>query len=189
MASTAQAKAFCKAVTYPCLIRPSYVLLGAAMKVVFNDADLETFLAKASDVSPDHPVVISKFVEGAKEIEVDAVAHNGKVLNYAIGEHVENAGVHSGDATLMLPPQTLSNYTLARVREAGRVLAEVLNITGPFNAQFLAKGSDVQVIECNLRASRSFPFSSKVLGVNFIETATKAMIGEEVLTPLSLIHI
>ena len=177
LSDSASAFAFADQVGYPVLVRPSYVLSGAAMAVAYNAEQLGKMLAAAVDVSPEHPVVLSKFVEGAREVELDAVARGGKVIAAAVHEHVENAGVHTGDATLMLPPQTLSNYTLARVREAGRVLAEVLNITGPFNAQFLAKGSDVQVIECNLRASRSVPFVSKTVGVDFIEAATRAMVG------------
>jgi len=165
VATSAKAKEFCNRVTYPCLIRPSYVLSGAAMKVVFNDDDLEKFLLKASEVSPDHPVVISKFVEGAKEIEVDAVAKDGHVLNYAIGEHVENAGVHSGDATLMLPAQKLYVETVRRVKRICRAIARELNISGPFNLQLLSKDNEVKVIEANVRASRTFPFVSKTLKV------------------------
>jgi len=180
VASTDEAKAFCNRVTYPCLIRPSYVLSGAAMKVVFNDVDLEHFLAKASDVSPDHPIVISKFVEGAKEIEVDAVAKEGHVLNYAIGEHVENAGVHSGDATLMLPAQKLYVETVRRVKRICRAIAKELNISGPFNLQLLSKDNEVKVIEANVRASRTFPFVSKTLKVDFIEIATRVMAGAHV---------
>ena len=177
VATTQEAKDFCNRVTYPCLIRPSYVLSGAAMKVVFNDADLVQFLARASDVSPDHPVVISKFVEGAKEIEVDAVAREGVVLNYAIGEHVENAGVHSGDATLMLPAQKLYVETVRRVKRICRAIAKELNLSGPFNLQLLSKDNEVKVIEANVRASRTFPFVSKTLKVDFIEIATRVMAG------------
>ena len=180
VAAIEDAKAFCNRVTYPCLIRPSYVLSGAAMKVVFNDEDLETFLRKASDVSPNHPVVISKFVEGAKEIEVDAVAKEGVVLNYAIGEHVENAGVHSGDATLMLPAQKLYVETVRRVKRIARAIAKELNISGPFNLQLLSKDNEVKVIEANVRASRTFPFVSKTLKVDFIELATRVMAGAPV---------
>jgi hypothetical protein len=171
-----KAKEFCRRVGYPCLIRPSYVLSGAAMKVCFNDTDLTKFLQLACSVSGDNPVVISKFIEGAKEIEVDAVAHNGKVLNYAIGEHVENAGVHSGDATLILPAQKLFVETVRRAKRITRQIAMELNISGPFNLQLLAKENDVKVIEANVRSSRTFPFVSKTLKVNFIELATKAMV-------------
>jgi len=177
MSTVEEAREFCNRVTYPCLIRPSYVLSGAAMKVVFNDKDLTTFLGIACELSPDHPVVITKFVEGAKEIEVDAVAHNGKVLNYAIGEHVENAGVHSGDATLILPAQKLFVETVRKAKRITRQIAQELNISGPFNLQLLAKENDVKVIEANVRASRTFPFVSKTLKVNFIEIATKAMLS------------
>jgi len=177
MSSIADAKAFCNSAGYPCLIRPSYVLSGAAMKVVFSDSDLERFLAVACEVSPDHPVVISKFIEGAKEIEVDAVACEGTVLNYAIAEHVENAGVHSGDATLVLPAQKLFVETVRRVKRISRQIASELKISGPFNLQLLAKDNEVKVIEANVRASRTFPFSSKTLKANFIELATKVMVG------------
>jgi len=174
------AKDFCRRVGYPCLIRPSYVLSGAAMKVVFSDADLQRFLIVACQVSPDHPVVISKFVEGAKEIEVDAVARDGQILNYAIAEHVENAGVHSGDATLILPAQKLFVETVRRVKKISRQIAKELRISGPFNIQLLAKDNDVKVIEANVRASRTFPFVSKTLKVDFIELATKVMVGAHV---------
>ena len=177
VSSTEEAISFCNRVTYPCLIRPSYVLSGAAMRVVFNDEDLVKFLMKASDVSPDHPVVISKFVEGAKEIEVDAVAKDGVIINYAIGEHVENAGVHSGDATLMLPAQKLYVETVRRVKRISRAIARELNISGPFNLQLLSKDNEVKVIEANVRASRTFPFVSKTLKVDFIEIATRVMVG------------
>ena len=178
--STDDALAFCNRVTYPCLIRPSYVLSGAAMRVVFNDDDLVKFLMKASDVSPDHPVVISKFVEGAKEIEVDAIAKDGVIVNYAIGEHVENAGVHSGDATLMLPAQKLYVETVRRVKRISRAIARELKISGPFNLQLLSKDNEVKVIEANVRASRTFPFVSKTLKVDFIEIATRIMAGVDV---------
>jgi carbamoylphosphate synthase large subunit len=175
--STADAHSFCARVGYPCLIRPSYVLSGAAMKVVFSDADLVKFLQIACDVSPDHPVVISKFVEGAKEIEVDAVANDGVVLNYAIAEHVENAGVHSGDATLILPAQKLYVETVRRVKRVARQIARELCISGPFNLQLLSKDNEVKVIEANVRASRTFPFVSKTLKCDFIELATRVMVG------------
>ena len=179
------ALSFCEDVGYPCLIRPSYVLSGAAMKVVFNDVDLEKFLALACEVSADQPVVISKFVEGAKEIEVDAVAKNGEIVNYAISEHVENAGVHSGDATLILPAQKLFVETVRKVKRIARQVAKELCISGPFNMQFLAKQNDVKVIEANVRASRTFPFVSKTLKTNFIELATKVMVGAHV-TPAQI---
>ncbi|KAG8467202.1 hypothetical protein KFE25_000518 [Diacronema lutheri] len=188
--SVEDAKAFCRLVSYPCLIRPSYVLSGAAMKVVFNDADLEVFLKAACDVSPAHPVVISKFIENAKEIEVDAVAMNGKVVNYAIAEHVENAGVHSGDATLVLPAQKLYCETVRRVKRVTFKIAERLQICGPFNIQFLSKDNRIKVIECNLRASRTFPFVSKTLKADFIELATRVMVGEVVKpAPIHLLEI
>jgi len=160
------------------------------MKVVFNDADLEKFLAVACEVSPDHPVVISKFVEGAKEIEVDAVAKDGQVVNYAIGEHVENAGVHSGDATLMLPAQKLYVETCRRVKRIMRAIAKELNINGPFNLQLLSKDNEVKVIEANVRASRTFPFVSKTLKVDFIEIATRVMAGAHVVpAQISLLDV
>ncbi|KAL0585681.1 hypothetical protein ABG067_004605 [Albugo candida] len=169
---------FAKSVGYPCLVRPSYVLSGAAMNVAYNDHDLERVLGEAVDVSAEHPVVITKFIEGAKELELDAVARNGEIIAAAISEHVENAGVHSGDATLILPPVEASSFYLNQIRECGKKIAKALNISGPFNAQFLAKGADVSVIECNLRASRSFPFVSKTVSADFIQAATKVMVGE-----------
>lgn len=168
---------FAKRVGYPCLVRPSYVLSGAAMNVAHNDADLERVLGEAVDVSPEHPVVITKFVEGAFELELDAVAKDGVVITAAISEHVENAGVHSGDATLILPPVDASSFYIDQIRQCATKLAKALNISGPFNAQFLAKGADVSIIECNLRASRSFPFVSKTVGADFINAATKVMVG------------
>ncbi len=173
------AKAFCNRVTYPVLIRPSYVLSGAAMSIVLNDDELEYYLKKASDISKEHPVVISKFITNAREIEVDAVADNGELYCYAISEHVENAGVHSGDATIVFPPQRTYLETMRRVKLITKKIAKELEITGPFNMQFIAKDNEVKVIECNLRASRSFPFVSKVLKLNFIEKATKLMVGEK----------
>ena len=175
-----EAKQFANKAGYPMLIRPSYVLSGAAMSVVFNEHDMEEFLLKASEVNKEHPVVISKFIMGAKEIEVDAVANKGEILVYAISEHVENAGVHSGDATMALPPQKTYHETIRKIKRIAREVAEHLKITGPFNIQFLAKENRVKVIECNLRASRSFPFVSKVFKTNFIELATKAIMGERV---------
>ncbi len=175
--SVEEAKAFARAIGYPVLIRPSYVLSGAAMSIVFNERYLREYLAKASLVSPEHPVVISKFILNAKEIEMDAVADHGTVVASAIVEHVENAGVHSGDATMVLPPQKLYIATIRRIREIGAAVARALRITGPFNIQFLARDNEIKVIECNLRASRSFPFVSKVARTNFIETAVAAMLG------------
>jgi len=180
LADTESALAFAAQVGYPVLVRPSYVLSGAAMSVAFNDEALLRVLAHAADVSQEHPVVITKFVDGANEIEMDAVAQDGVVVAAAMHEHVENAGVHSGDATLMLPPQRISTYTAMRVNEATKKIAKALNITGPFNMQFLSKGKDVSVIECNLRASRSVPFVSKTMGVDFIEAAARCMVGEDV---------
>jgi carbamoyl-phosphate synthase (ammonia) len=171
------ALAFADEVTYPVLVRPSFVLSGAAMNVAHTPEQLKAFLSLASDVSEDKPVVISKFIEGAREIEMDAVCRNGEVVAAAVHEHIENAGVHSGDATLLLPPQDITSYTRCRIEEVTRKIAKELNITGPCNVQFITKGSDVLVIECNLRASRSFPFVSKTMGVDFIEAATKAMMG------------
>lgn len=173
------AEEFCNNVGYPVLIRPSYVLSGAAMSIVLSQNELENYLKKASDISKEHPVVISKFITDAREIEVDAVADNGKLFLYAISEHVENAGVHSGDATIVLPPQRTYLETMRRVKLITKKIAEALEITGPFNIQFIAKDNDVKVIECNLRASRSFPFVSKVLKINFIDAATKIIIGEK----------
>merc|ERR1712003_428539 len=170
---------FANNVGYPVLVRPSYVLSGAAMNVAWTDSQLKACLTEAADVSKEYPVVISDFIEGAVEIECDGVAKDGKFIAVAIHEHIENAGVHSGDATLVLPPQDLSAYTMHRVRDAGRKIVERLNITGPVNIQFVAKGTDVMCIECNVRASRSFPFVSKTMGCDFIEAATKAMVGED----------
>ena len=169
---------FAKEVGYPVLVRPSYVLSGAAMSVAHDEISLRTYLGKAAKISIEAPVVISKFEQGAKEIEIDAVAHQGELLIWAIAEHIENAGVHSGDATIVLPPQKLYIETIRRIRLIAKQIARNLNITGPFNIQFLAKSNQIKVIECNLRASRSFPFSSKVTGYNFIEIATQAMLGK-----------
>ena len=174
------AKAFAKKVNYPVLIRPSYVLSGAAMSIVLTQEELEEYLKKASDISQEHPVVISKFITEAREIEVDAVSNNGKLFCYAISEHVENAGVHSGDATIVLPPQRTYLETMRRVKIITKQVAEAFEITGPFNIQFIAKDNEVKVIECNLRASRSFPFVSKVLKLNFIDIATRLMMGEKI---------
>ncbi len=180
LTSLSEAKEFAEKVGYPVLIRPSYVLSGAAMSIVISDDELEEYLKKASEISRDHPVVISKFITDAREIEVDAVGDNGNLFCYAISEHVENAGVHSGDATIVLPPQRTYLETMRRVKMVTRQIARELKITGPFNIQFIAKDNEVKVIECNLRASRSFPFVSKVLKINFIEIATKLMMGEKV---------
>ncbi|TYZ60446.1 hypothetical protein PybrP1_009397 [[Pythium] brassicae (nom. inval.)] len=178
LTSMAAAREFAARVGYPCLVRPSYVLSGAAMNVVYTGDDLERVLHEAVDVSPEHPVVITKFVEGAKELELDAVAKDGVVIAAAISEHVENAGVHSGDATLILPPVEASSFYQNEIRKCAAKVAKALNISGPFNAQFLAKGADVSIIECNLRASRSFPFVSKTTGADFVRAATKVMVGE-----------
>ncbi|CAE6480956.1 unnamed protein product [Rhizoctonia solani] len=186
------AKEFANRVEYPVLIRPSYVLSGAAMNVVYEESTLEHHLSAAASVSPLHPVVITKFIDGAQEIDVDAVAHKGKLLIHAVSEHVENAGVHSGDATLVLPPFSLPESDMARLKEIAEKVAQAFEISGPFNMQIIRqdKGQDeesaLKVIECNLRASRSFPFVSKVLGKNFIQIATAAITGENVPEPLDL---
>ncbi|NWV32473.1 CPSM synthase, partial [Grantiella picta] len=171
---------FARSVSYPCLLRPSYVLSGSAMNVVFTEEEMKKFLAEATRVSQDHPVVITKFIEDAREVEMDAVAKAGRVISHAISEHVEDAGVHSGDATLMFPTQTIGQGALEKVKAATKKIANAFAISGPFNIQFLVQGRNVLVIECNLRASRSFPFVSKTLGVDFIDVATKVMIGKEV---------
>ncbi|KAI9220090.1 hypothetical protein BC828DRAFT_406120 [Blastocladiella britannica] len=176
LTSLKEAAGFCDAVGFPVLVRPSYVLSGAAMNVVFSPDDLASYLSQAVAVSREYPVVISKFIEEAKEIEMDAVAVNGKVVYSVISEHVENAGVHSGDATLVLPPQDLSPETVEKIRVATAKIGHALNVTGPYNIQFIAKDNEIKVIECNVRASRSFPFVSKVLGVDMIELAIKAML-------------
>ncbi|XP_072541100.1 carbamoyl-phosphate synthase [ammonia], mitochondrial [Salminus brasiliensis] len=178
--SLEDAFAFANKVGYPCLLRPSYVLSGSAMNVAYGEEEMKRFLEEATQVSQEHPVVITKFIRGAREVEVDAVARAGKVLVHAITEHVEDAGVHSGDATLMLPTQTISQGALEKVKTATRKIAKAFEISGPFNTQFLVKGNDVMVIECNLRASRSFPFVSKTIGVDFINVATRVMVGEPV---------
>ncbi len=172
--------AFVDKVGFPVLIRPSYVLSGAAMNVVSNKDELLHFLELAAEVSKEHPVVVSEFIEQAKEVEIDAVAQEGEVKAYAISEHVEFAGVHSGDATIVFPAQKLYVETIRRIKKIARSIARELNISGPFNMQFLAKDNDIKVIECNLRASRSFPFVSKVLKYNFIDMATRIMLGEKV---------
>jgi carbamoyl-phosphate synthase large subunit len=178
--SVVEAGKFARSVGYPVLVRPSYVLSGAAMSVVLDQSDLEIYLKKASRVSPEYPVVISKFILDAKEIELDAVAKNGAIIASAVVEHVENAGVHSGDATMVLPPQKTYIETMRKIRATGTKIAAALNISGPFNIQFIARDNDIKVIECNLRASRSFPFVSKVSKVNFIELAVDAMLGRRV---------
>ena len=170
-------------VGFPVLVRPSYVLSGAAMNVCSNQEELERFLQLAANVSKKHPVVVSQFIEHAKEVEMDAVAQNGEIVAYAISEHIEFAGVHSGDATIQFPPQKLYVETVRRIKRISREIARELNISGPFNIQYLAKDNDIKVIECNLRASRSFPFVSKVLKINFIELATKVMLGIPVQKP------
>ncbi|XP_067301197.1 carbamoyl-phosphate synthase [ammonia], mitochondrial [Pseudorasbora parva] len=180
LSSLEDAVSFASNVGYPCLLRPSYVLSGSAMNVVYGEEEMKRFLEEATQVSQDHPVVITKFVCGAREVEVDAVARIGKVLAHAITEHVEDAGVHSGDATLILPTQTISQGALEKVKTATQKIAMAFEISGPFNTQFLVKGNDVMVIECNLRASRSFPFISKTIGVDFIDLATRVMVDEPV---------
>lgn len=178
--------------SYPVLIRPSYVLSGAAMNVVYEEKDLDHMLSAAASVSPLHPVVITKFIDGAQEIDVDAVAHEGKLLIHAVSEHVENAGVHSGDATLVLPPFTLDDSDLARCKDIAQRVAKAFNISGPFNMQVIRQANPdggealLKVIECNLRASRSFPFVSKVLGHNFVEIATAAITGKNVPEPVDV---
>ena len=174
---------FVKEVGFPVLVRPSYVLSGAAMNVCSNQEELERFLQLAANVSKKHPVVVSQFIEHAKEVEMDAVAQNGEIVAYAISEHIEFAGVHSGDATIQFPPQKLYVETVRRIKRISREIARELNISGPFNIQYLARENDIKVIECNLRASRSFPFVSKVLKINLIELATKVMLGLPVEKP------
>ncbi|EON64154.1 carbamoyl-phosphate synthase arginine-specific large chain [Coniosporium apollinis CBS 100218] len=192
LSSVEEAQKFAESVGYPVLVRPSYVLSGAAMTVIRSEGELRDKLVAAADVSPDHPVVITQYIEGAQEIDVDAVASNGHLLVHAISEHVENAGVHSGDATLVLPPVNLDKRTLERLKEVAEKVAKAWSITGPFNMQIIKaddpEGGDsaLKVIECNLRASRSFPFSSKVLGTNFIDVATRALVGRDVPEPVDL---
>lgn len=187
LTSVAEAKRFADIVGYPVLVRPSYVLSGAAMSVIRDETELDSKLNNAASVSPDHPVVITKFIEGAEEIDVDGVAHNGKLLVHAVSEHVENAGIHSGDATLILPPVGLNETDMARLKEIAEKVAAAWKITGPFNMQIIkavnpdnATYPDLKVIECNIRASRSFPFVSKVLGTNFINVATRALLNKDV---------
>jgi carbamoyl-phosphate synthase large subunit len=178
--SIEDAEKFANKVGYPVLVRPSYVLSGAAMSIALSEHELKKYLKKASEINRKHPVVISKFITGAKEIEIDAVAKKGSLYCYAISEHVENAGVHSGDATLVLPPQRTYLETMRQIKIIAKKIAKSLNITGPFNIQFIAKDNDVKVIECNLRASRSFPFASKVFKINFVDLATKIIMGKRV---------
>jgi len=180
LTSLEAAEQFADTVGYPVLVRPSYVLSGAAMSIALSAAELRKYLKKASDIGKEHPVVISKFITGAKEIEIDAVASQGELFCYAISEHVENAGVHSGDATMVLPPQRTYLETMRRIKTITKKIAASLNITGPFNIQYIAKDNDVKVIECNLRASRSFPFVSKVFHINFIDKATRLIMGKRV---------
>ena len=174
---------FIQKVGFPVLVRPSYVLSGAAMNVCSNQEELERFLKLAANVSKKHPVVVSSFIEHAKEVEMDAVAKDGEIIAYAISEHIEFAGVHSGDATIQFPPQKLYVETMRRIKKISRQIAKELHISGPFNIQYLARDNDIKVIECNLRASRSFPFVSKVLKINLIELATKVMLGVPVERP------
>ncbi|GMM29205.1 carbamoyl-phosphate synthase (glutamine-hydrolyzing) [Martiniozyma asiatica (nom. inval.)] len=190
LTSIADAELFAEEVGYPVLVRPSYVLSGAAMSVIRSKSELESKLTNAADVSAEHPVVISKFIEGAQEIDIDAVAANGKVMVHAVSEHVENAGIHSGDATLVLPPQNLAPEIMDRLKTIADKVAAAWKITGPFNMQIIKadtpEGVQLKVIECNIRASRSFPFVSKVLGVNFIDVAARALLGDSTLAPIDL---
>jgi len=195
LTSVSDAESFAEEVGYPVLVRPSYVLSGAAMSVIRSQDELKDKLLSASAVSPDHPVVITKFIEGAQEIDVDAVGSNGKLVIHAVSEHVEAAGVHSGDATLVLPPVNLDDAVMGRLKEIAQKVAKAWNITGPFNMQII-KADDpaggepaLKVIECNLRASRSFPFVSKVLGTNFIDIATKALVGRDVMEPMDVMSV
>ena len=178
--SVEAAEEFARKVGFPVLVRPSYVLSGAAMAVAENDSSLREVLERASEVSPEHPTVITKFIENAKEIEIDAVAKDGEIVVYAISEHVENAGVHSGDATLVLPPQRTYIATTRRARRIAAKIARALTLNGPFNIQLMARDNNVMVIECNVRASRSFPFTSKVFKVNFIDLATRVIMDRPI---------
>ncbi|KAG4305569.1 hypothetical protein PORY_001125 [Pneumocystis oryctolagi] len=177
LTSIDEASDFCESVAYPVLVRPSYVLSGAAMNTVYSKNDLANYLKQAVDVSKEHPVVITKYIEGAKEIELDAVAKDGKIIIHFVTEHVENAGVHSGDATLILPPQDLDPETVYRIEQAATQIANALNVTGPFNIQFIAKDNEIKVIECNVRVARSWPFVSKVTGVDLVQIATDVILG------------
>jgi carbamoyl-phosphate synthase large subunit len=196
LSSVDAARKFADQVGYPVLVRPSYVLSGAAMSVIHDESTLSHQLSNAAAVSPDHPVVITKFIQGAREIDLDGVASNGNLLIHAVSEHIENAGVHSGDATLVLPPVTLQASVIERVKVIAEKVAKALQITGPFNMQIIqANNPDdpenplLKVIECNLRASRSFPFVSKVLGTNFIDVATRALVGKDIPEPFDLMKI
>ena len=196
LSSVDAARKFAEQVGYPVLVRPSYVLSGAAMSVIHDESTLQQQLTNAAAVSPDHPVVITKFIQGAREIDVDGVASNGDLIVHAVSEHVENAGVHSGDATLVLPPVTLEDAVVERVKEIAQKVAKALQITGPFNMQIIQAENPedpstplLKVIECNLRASRSFPFVSKVLGTNFIDVATRALVGKDVPEPMDPMKI
>ena len=183
LTSSGEVQQFAEEAGFPVIVRPSYVLSGAAMNIVSNKNELNHYLELAANVSKQYPVVVSRFIEDAKEIEMDAVARNGEIVCYAICEHVEFAGVHSGDATMLFPPQKIYVETVRRIKRISRQIAQDLKISGPFNIQFLAKDNDVMVIECNLRASRSFPFISKVLKTNFITIATRIMLGLPVRKP------
>lgn len=180
LSTIAGAEAFAKKVGYPVLVRPSYVLSGAAMNVAHDEKALEEVLTQAADVSKEHPVVISKFINNAREVEIDGVAKGGKLKLYAFTEHVENAGVHSGDATVVMPPQKTYLETVRRAKKITKKIVEALNITGPFNIQFIAKNNEIKVIECNLRSSRSFPLVSKATGYNFVDKAVRGMLGEKI---------
>ena len=177
MAAVEDLPAVAKDIGFPILVRPSYVLSGAAMCVAYTQSQLENYLQKATSVSPEYPVVMSKYEVDSKEIEIDAVADKGELVCYAVSEHIEKAGVHSGDATLVLPAQKLYLRTLRKIKQTARKIAKALEITGPFNIQFLARNNNIKVIECNLRASRSFPFVSKVTKENFIRIAVERMLG------------
>ncbi|CAL8315987.1 unnamed protein product [Lota lota] len=187
LSDTESAMKFCESVGYPCLVRPSYVLSGAAMNVAYTDSDLEKYLTSAVAVSKEYPVVISKFIQEAKEIDVDAVACDGVVIAIAVSEHVENAGVHSGDATLVTPPQDINHKTMDRIKMIVHAIGQELAVTGPFNLQLIAKDDQLKVIECNVRVSRSFPFVSKTLGVDLVALATRVIMGEEV-EPIGLMR-
>ena len=188
--SISEAKSFAEKIGYPVIVRPSYVLSGSAMRVAYNETSLENFLNLAAKVSPDHPVVISKFINRAKEVEVDGVSDGETVFIGAIMEHVENAGVHSGDATMTIPPQALKPEVQKKIEDATNSIVKALHIHGPYNIQYLVKDDVVNVIECNLRASRSMPFVSKTRGINLIELATLAMLGKKIdgvkLSPMTL---
>jgi carbamoyl-phosphate synthase large subunit len=189
--SVEAAKEFANRVGYPVLIRPSYVLSGAAMNVVWNESTLEHSLTAAAEVSSEYPTVITKFIDQAQEIDIDAVAYKGELLVHAVSEHVENAGVHSGDATIVLPPFSLVEDDMSRLKVIAQKVAKAFNISGPYNMQIIRKAipgqeAVLKVIECNLRASRSFPFVSKVLGVNFVDIATAAIVGQDVPAPVDL---